>query len=73
MISQAALMDPMDAVLHKQVLEDFDQMIVQLQADAIRNAADYMEDIGNGYYQMLAVDDLYEKADYMDGTKRISW
>lgn len=68
MIDRVALAGSLDIVVHQQVLEDFDQMIAQLQADAIRNAADYM-DIGNNYYQMLAVDDLYEKADYMDGTK----
>ena len=68
MIDKVALMGSLDIVVHRQVLEDFDKMITQLQADAIRTAADHM-DIGDGYYQMLAVDDLYEHADYMDGTK----
>ena len=68
LIERIPMKDSMNVALHKQVLDDFDQMIVQLQADAIRTAADHM-DIGDGYYQMLAVDDLYEQADWMDGTK----
>ena len=69
MIDKVALMGSLDVAVHQQVLEDFDQMITQLKADAIRTAADNMDNIGNGYYQMLAVDDLYEQADWMDGTK----